>query len=55
MLQLEDVPKSFRFLDLPAEIRNMIYTYLLVVGRIFYDAKRNNARGFLKPQLAILR
>lgn len=43
------------FLDLPAEMRNMIYEHLLVVGKVFYESNRVRTRGFGRSQLAILR
>ncbi|KAF2030494.1 hypothetical protein EK21DRAFT_65248 [Setomelanomma holmii] len=53
----------FRFLDLPAELRNYIYKYLAIVGTVFYTpdwfeyeegARFKEFRHFDKPSLQIL-
>ncbi|KAF1831305.1 hypothetical protein BDW02DRAFT_632934 [Decorospora gaudefroyi] len=52
----------FPFLELPPEIRTMIYKDLLFVGKVHFDPERHAANGrkhyhwpFKKPQLAVLR
>jgi hypothetical protein len=56
-----DSPSHFRFLDLPPEIRNMIYKEILVVGKIFYpeldpyDNRLHYDFDYKKPQFALLR
>ena len=53
--ELRGAPTHFRFLDLPPEIRNMIYEELLIVGKVFYGYYSPNRSGYRSPQLTLLR
>ncbi|KAJ4366221.1 hypothetical protein N0V83_007857 [Neocucurbitaria cava] len=55
---------AFRFLDLPPEIRNMIYEQFVVVGKVFYTPEEydienglrcRDHQSFQKPELQLLR
>lgn len=66
-----DQESHFRFMDLPPEIRNMIYEELVVVGKVFYTPYNEDGTGyedkdrlgqrcrdwgyFKKPELQLLR
>lgn len=51
---------AFRFLDLPLEIRNLVYEYCLVVGKVFlppylnHDLRYQDRLTYRQPQLALL-
>ncbi|KAF2128032.1 hypothetical protein P153DRAFT_397911 [Dothidotthia symphoricarpi CBS 119687] len=60
----DNAPPCFRFLDLPPELRNMVYKELMAVGKVFYTPDdydiRNGSRFrdydlFPKPELQLLR
>ncbi|KAL6708834.1 hypothetical protein ACN47E_002241 [Coniothyrium glycines] len=61
-IPVERAPPCFRFLDLPAEVRNMIYEQLVAVGKVIYSRPPDACSRLshvdntsLKPELSILR
>ncbi|KAH7086028.1 hypothetical protein BKA63DRAFT_485904 [Paraphoma chrysanthemicola] len=48
-------PQHFRFLDLPAELRNAVYKELLAVGNMVFQSGCAASSDNQKPQLALLR
>jgi hypothetical protein len=53
-LIIDHPPARFRFLDLPAELRNPIYEEVLVVDKAFFSNNKSGDR-YAKPQVALLR
>lgn len=60
----KNAESHFRFLDLPPEIRNIIYKELMVVDKVFYSPSKydivngsryGNYKLFRKPELQLLR
>ncbi|KAF2114708.1 hypothetical protein BDV96DRAFT_83619 [Lophiotrema nucula] len=63
----DDLPQSisrYHFLELPTELRIMIYEELLVVGKVFYEVEEDNVKNgkryrgwklFRKPEVQLLR
>ncbi|KAH7086548.1 hypothetical protein FB567DRAFT_603595 [Paraphoma chrysanthemicola] len=47
--------ETFRFLDLPAELRNAIYAEFVVVGDVVYSPTTTTSRDHKKPDLTLLR
>jgi hypothetical protein len=56
-------PDSFRFMDLPAELRLQVYAELVIVGKVFYTptvhelkegGRFKDYESYRKPELQIL-